>query len=771
MRSVLILIIVFAVSAAAARPARADAVQISETFRRVSKAVARDFAVAQLAKVCRGAKAHQELCEALTQELTTLVLSVTGEAPDLPALTERFRKTLQRALLAVAMAELHDWTAERLAAPLGAAGAGHAVAAVDCLAESVLARAGASCSALAKVAPSFAACRARTDPGEQSVCVLDAVAVSLGTQRIDASSDPSIATAVLQLQIAARLLGDVRRALVLDARLAGAVEAMFARITRFDDQLIASINSHGVFREDLIARAKAACAPEAAALARLQAARLVAYDAYARAIAAGRPLASVAPDLQLPIPAASPCDAKPEQAQYAPYQEWRRHAIGFVAHGHVSSALHAVELPMRVIATLIDSLRGVDVDLRAAALGLGLHAVRRQLGLAALVSACVERAPTLYECTRTDGAAFEVRVAPGTQRAPELIEALVESRRGTRPMEGNCLVQLATAVLARGEIARDPAGGAMCWLDRKATTPELAKLLGAPLTLSSKLAITTKPGTSPGRDLPSVFVWDPAAIVSDAPDAYRLAIAYRSAPERLRELVLGVLQAKLGAGDQLPPELLGAVGAILENASTEGRLLGAGVAAAAGAVLAQPIQRWLEQVYAAPCDRPAKHRTVCAMRALATVFFESAIGASLGSKADARFTDELVRRADRLRSIADESPFLFEIGLGFTSIGVYTEASDEYTEHFTVVDKWGLVARFGDTYVGPFAGGFLDAIVRDDNPRWLLGLTLGRRPGRAFPFGLAAHVAWAPAVDLDANMSAISLGLSLTLPTSYLLGN
>jgi hypothetical protein len=765
MRAVQILIVVIAVSAIAERPARADAVQISETFRRISKSVARDFGVAQLAKVCRAAKAHRELCEALTKELTTLALSVAGEAPDLPALTERYRKTLQRALVAVAMAELHAWTAERLAAPLGAASAGHVVAAADCLAESVLAHAGASCSALARVVSAYAPCAGRTDPGERSVCVLDAVAASLGGPRNDPRADLNLGTAMLQLQIAARLLGDVRRALVLDGRLAGAVEAMFARIARYDDQLITSINAHGVFREDLIARAKAACAPESAALGRLQAGRLAVYDAYARAIAAGRPLASVAPDLQLPIPAAAPCEDK------ADYREWRRFAIGFVAHGQVSSALHAVELPMRVVATLIDSLRGADVDLRAAAIDLGLHAVRRQLGLASLASACVERAAALYECTRSDGAVFEVKVAPGTQRGPELIEALVESRRGTRPMEGNCLVQLATAVLARGELARDPAGGATCWLDRKDATPELAKLLGVPLTLSSKLAIAAKPGTPPARDLPAVFGWEPAALVSDAPDTYRLAIAYRSAPARLLELVQGALQAKLGTGDQLPPELLGAVGAILEHANTEARLLAAGVAASAGALLAQPLQRWLEQVYPAPCEVPARHRTVCAMRALAAVFFESAIGSSLGSKADARFTDELVRRADRIRSIVDDSPFLFEIGLGFTSIGVYTETSSEYTEHFTVVDKWGIVRRSGDTYVGPFVGGFLDAIVRDDDPRWLFGLTVGRRPGRAFPFGLSAHLAWAPPVDLDANKSAVSLGLSITLPTSYLLGN
>jgi hypothetical protein len=394
------------------------------------------------------------------------------------------------------------------------------------------------------------------------------------------------------------------------------------------------------------------------------------------------------------------------------------------------------------------------------------------MGLTALVSACVERSPpALYECTRSDGAVFEVRVAPGTQKAPELIEALVESRRGARPMEGNCLVQLATAMLARRELARDPAGGATCWLDRKDGTLELAKLLGAPLTLWSKLAIASKPGAALASDLPAVFVWEQAALVSAAPDAFQVTTAYRDAPERLLELVRGSLQAKLGAGDQLAPELLGSVSAILESARTEARLLAAGVASAAAALLAQPVQRLLEQVYVAQCEDPAKHRTVCSIRALAAVFFESAIGASLGSPADARFTDELVRRADELRSILDESPFLFELGLGFSSVGVFTDMGDVYTEHFTVIDKWGIVRRFGNGYAGPFVGGFLDAIVRDDDPRWLLGLTFGRRPGRVFPFGLSAHIAWAPPVDLAANKSALSLGLSITVPVSYLLGN
>ncbi len=105
-----------------------------------------------------------------------------------------------------------------------------------------------------------------------------------------------------------------------------------------------------------------------------------------------------------------------------------------------------------------------------------------------------------------------------------------------------------------------------------------------------------------------------------------------------------------------------------------------------------------------------------------------------------------IQRADPL----SRSPLLFDVGLGFTLS--MNRHGDEQRGHLTVMEKFGIVKRWGDRnawQAGVFAGGFLDPVVRriagdKVDPRWLAGLTFGRRQwSRDFPLGLEAHAALA----------------------------
>jgi hypothetical protein len=774
--------------------AQADAVQISDSFRRVSKAVARDLVKGQLEKVCKDATEHNEICKALASDLADLAADAASGSSNAPAVVTRFRRTLQQALASVALAEVRVWSSKYLEPAFGKGTSELATQAVECVAEWTMAGNKATCTALVKSVSSFGRCAAQTAPvertkcvtaavkdligddaqvsgtvaqfergvnalaqcvplpdrAEQAVCVADSVAEMVGT-------DGALADASLQLKIIARVLRDVRKGLVTRANLADVVRAIVDQMQAYDEHLISSPSSHLVFDSTSIQKASRACPAQATALEAFETNRLAAYDAYSSAIVSGEPLSSVGTDKRSPVQA-SPACTDPA------YTVWHDSARGFIAHAELSAALHKVEVPALVVAALIDAVQGDDSKARDSAISIAVHVLSRQVGRSSAVNAC---GPTTggFLCARVDGRTFKV----ATTASDHVVDQLFDRRRGVGAASLNCLVQLTTAALSPANLTRSVDGGTKCWLDTKAAdVVAISKLLGVGLAPATGFTVTAVTGTI--GDLPGVYEWPAAAVVSIAPDTYRVTVDYKEAPKRLLELAAESLRGRFGLPNP-DVDVAGELERILRNANDPNKVLVAGLAVAAGLTLKAPLEKFINKMFPSCKDGDASTR--CAVRALAIIMYESAVVTTFSSDSDQRLIDELVRRTDAIKEdILDKSPLLFEVGLGYNSVGVFTgvDGDEEYTQHFTVVDKWGVVYRGGGWYVGGFVGGFVDAIVRDENPRWLAGATLGvPRLSEHFPFGFSVHGAWAPPVDLDESAKAFAVGASLTIPTSYLL--
>ncbi|HUI28248.1 MAG TPA: hypothetical protein VL403_19365, partial [Candidatus Kryptonia bacterium] len=74
-----------------------------------------------------------------------------------------------------------------------------------------------------------------------------------------------------------------------------------------------------------------------------------------------------------------------------------------------------------------------------------------------------------------------------------------------------------------------------------------------------------------------------------------------------------------------------------------------------------------------------------------------------------RFADQAYRRVMELDPLS-RTPLLLNVGLGATML-----VRDSTSFHFTLLDKIGLVGRWGarrEWEAGAFVGGFLESIVR-----------------------------------------------------------
>ena len=141
-----------------------------------------------------------------------------------------------------------------------------------------------------------------------------------------------------------------------------------------------------------------------------------------------------------------------------------------------------------------------------------------------------------------------------------------------------------------------------------------------------------------------------------------------------------------------------------------------------------------------------------------------------------RLSREAYRKILEL-DVLSRTPVLFNVGLGFTTL-----SRGGTTTHLTLLDKIGIVGRWGDRNeweAGGFIGGFLDAIVRvatnsaDVGPYWIVGATIGRRSlAPSLPLGIEAHVGaglpFDPAKFKD--KAALATGVAVIVPADVVFG-
>ncbi|HEX8112871.1 MAG TPA: hypothetical protein VF516_34305 [Kofleriaceae bacterium] len=124
------------------------------------------------------------------------------------------------------------------------------------------------------------------------------------------------------------------------------------------------------------------------------------------------------------------------------------------------------------------------------------------------------------------------------------------------------------------------------------------------------------------------------------------------------------------------------------------------------------------------------------------------------------------------------SPILVNVGLGANAIwGADSVWGKDGYKALTVVDKFGLVfyrRQFSkETFeIGPFVGGFLDALVRTVNGSnrffWLAGVTAGFPRIRGYNLGIELHAAYAlPFAFESRNDVGYALGGVLVIPWDY----
>jgi hypothetical protein len=125
--------------------------------------------------------------------------------------------------------------------------------------------------------------------------------------------------------------------------------------------------------------------------------------------------------------------------------------------------------------------------------------------------------------------------------------------------------------------------------------------------------------------------------------------------------------------------------------------------------------------------------------------------------------------------VLGSTPLILNVGLGANWVGFNRPESDSLS--LTVVDKFGvaLLKYNGPSYgfeVGPFVGGFLDALVRTaagaDEKYWLGGLTVGFPRIAGMDIGLEAHAAGAFPFSFHSD-PRLTLGLTVVVPFNAVL--
>jgi hypothetical protein len=142
----------------------------------------------------------------------------------------------------------------------------------------------------------------------------------------------------------------------------------------------------------------------------------------------------------------------------------------------------------------------------------------------------------------------------------------------------------------------------------------------------------------------------------------------------------------------------------------------------------------------------------------------------------ARLADTTYRQLLQSPALSS-APVILNVGLGANWVGFNRPESDSLS--LTVVDKLGvaLLKYNGPSYgfeVGPFVGGFLDALVRTaagaEEKYWLGGLAVGFPRVAGMDIGVEAHVAGAFPFSFHSD-PRLTLGLTVIVPFSTVLGS
>jgi hypothetical protein len=425
----------------------------------------------------------------------------------------------------------------------------------------------------------------------------------------------------------------------------------------------------------------------------------------------------------------------------------------------IASMGQAAVLPAMLVAILIDYARTQD----DAALVQSLRDFALQL-LARVIAAaetgsdvsCNSTGGKLACHAMPNGAAFALQV---TDADPDSAGAFLEARYSPESARGTCLFQAVSSLL----VGKTPV---------LATAPHLCKVLDGSLT-----------GTVFAQHLkilaPGVGQWDESmstSVVSgEGTLHFAVGVTAQDGYEMLANL-LPSLSASTGVSSAELQALTNAAKSLTLGLSAQGR---AALLRGASDVL-RPSLQWFLDKHIEPiarCTADADTGLRCGLRVLVEAAYDPVmtyVSAPGGSEASAKqLSGVLLTQLDALDPLG-RTPLLFNIGPGSTVLTRF--GSDTPTAHLTLLDKYGLAARWGNRRQwewGIFVGGFIDAIIRksvgatDAAPYWLFGLTLGDRQfSPTFPFGVEAHVALANPFDVAhfGDRVAAAAGVNLIVP-------
>jgi hypothetical protein len=794
---VLMVILVVGCLLGSAWPARAHAaeVQVSELFRETARALARYGLERSLAKACKAVEnGNQEdelrydLCIAFTSVLQDLAIAaIEGELDEEFALS-RFATFQHRAVLAAAMYAFRTQLAEVLLGPLRKRLSQAdqreldeaVVKATSCLAGLLLERA------------TLKSCRNDSSAASPSAAARQALA------ELEQVTKPKLSG----LPKPARVGYDVALTLVQDATLAalgssGTLQRVRTILRVVDEKAgwqLGRLEANVALDADEIRKAsddlerysEAQCPAQARTrllteLTTLANDPLAVWTELGRRVSHGQP----PPRAMLPGGRLGACTLHPGA------YETHVHFMDLL----ISSAqLHARLIrwrPMLLSAALfIEQLaRPNEQRLRRDASGLIADVAYTILAGRIGARLVCEEADVDLEadrmtiaCKDVDSQRLQSYVFEGRQfEATELTDGnAVISKRLTQiftvaAARGTCVGQLVGAAMAGDRVETFGALGPVCVLDPAFEEAErrlipAARRLG--LALEPVAPVVTQPAS--GRRL---MRWSDDS-VDPGVDSVRLRLSSTTATDFAREAAMLLATAYMGSSNTNATTAGELIEALASQLADDAPLDPAVVYTLATNVLAEPVKGFVEALFdREDCDEPRNSKTVrCLVGNLAVGLYEPLLRYSAGELGGNELLHEATRAVDRLDPLG-HSPLFLSFGLAYSGALPLTDGSDQpLSHHLTVIDKWGLVHRFGrrnEWHVGGFVGGFIDALVRtalDGSARsyWLApGVVFGARQIWKAPFGLEAHFAGAPRADFRG--FGIAFGAALTVPFELLL--
>jgi hypothetical protein len=778
-------------------PTRAAELQVSELFLETARALARDVLEKSLATACKaGTKgspddaSHHELCLAFTDVLQELALAaIDGELDEEFALA-RFRAFQRRAVLVAATYALRKQLAAVLLGPLRA----RLSTAERTVVEQSIEKATSCIAALLLERTTPRSCpssSASPDPKRIATLALQELADAMERQLpLGARSS------MLGFDLTLQLFKDAMLAAMSSESATSRVRATLRKVDeraglllgRLETNVQLSVPAIEQARMDLERYPEASCpSPDRSRLlgelTALASQPLEVWGAVGKQVSRGEsPARRLLPGSQLRA-----CELR---------------AGAYQTHVHImdalisSAQLHALLIRWRPAllsaAVFVDQLSRpneprLQRDVRGLLAEVGYSVLAGRIGARltcgeATVEPGGER--MTIDCRDIDSGQshaylFEGRKFEATTENANPEGNRVMFERLTRVFtvaaaRGTCVGQLFGAAAAGDRVEVFGSLGPVCVLDPALEDAELvllpmARRLG--LALEPLTPVMTQP--THGRRL---MRWSDES-VDPGLDSARLRISKTAAIDLVHESASLLAHASMGSSDAqavAASELLEALAGQLEDTEA---IDPAVVYTTATTVLAKPIKSFIEAIFdRTGCDQRRKGQSKrCLVGTLAVGLYEPLLRYSAGEMDGATLLHEATRTVDQLDPLG-RSPLFLSFGLAYSGAVPTLRTNEPLSHHLTVIDKWGLVHRFGkhkEWLVGGFVGGFIDALVRtaldgSQHSYWLApGLVFGARRLWKAPFGLEAHFAGAPRSDF--RDFGLAFGATLTVPFELLL--